>query len=361
MTIPRELSVRSGRLLQTPAKELEKLRDEPMISDGNIHALEQLRGDCLELSIKLDGNASFTVGDTEGWMIRASFEDSTATFELPSGRVVSDTLSEAASEIRIFIDTCSVEIFVNGGEVCFSQRVYPNGEGFRYSATGAVASIDAWVTSMTGREDFHVEALDHNEDADRLADIIDEYLTAVYDEKVQLVGEEVMRTLEAQVMLRIIDTRWMAHLQDMDYLRTGIGLRAYGQRDPLTEYREEAYQAFSSMTSSMYEDYLRTLLRLQVAMQPQVAQPEPEQADPLAGRKVSYSNPEQALEAPSGSAPAPRPQQVGGMPAEAPKPTTKAKTYVKDKDDPYANVGRNDPCPCGSGKKFKKCHGMYQD
>ena len=223
-----------------------------------------------------------------------------------------------------------------------------------------VASINAWLTSMTGREGFHVEDVDHNEDADRLTELIDEYLTSVYEEKVQLVGEEVMRTLEAQVMLRIMDTRWMAHLQDMDYLRTGIGLRAYGQRDPLTEYREEAYQAFSGMTSSMYEDYLRTLLRLQVAKQPQVAQPE--QEDPLAGRKVSYSNPEQALEAPSGSAaPAPRPQQVGGMPAAAPKPTTKPKTYVKDKDDPYANVGRNDPCPCGSGKKFKKCHGMYQD
>ncbi len=221
------------------------------------------------------------------------------------------------------------------------------------------ASIDAWVTSMTGREGFHVEELDHGEDAGRLADIIEEYLTAVYEEKVQLVGEEVMRTLEAQVMLRIMDTRWMAHLQDMDYLRTGIGLRAYGQRDPLTEYREEAYQAFSSMTSSMYEDYLRTLLRLQVAQQPQVAQPE--QEDPLAGRKVSYSNPEENLEAPSGMAPAPRPAQVGGMPQAAPQPTTKAKTFVKDKDDPYANVGRNDPCPCGSGKKFKKCHGLYQD
>jgi len=155
-----------------------------------------------------------------------------------------------------------------------------------------------------------------------------------------------------------MDTRWMAHLQDMDYLRNGIGLRAYGQRDPLTEYREEAYNAFKNMTASMYEDYLRTLLRLQVAMQPQVAEPE-EPADPLMGKRVSYSNPEAALEAPQGEAPPARPR-VSGMPNEAPKATTKAKTYVKDKDDPYANVGRNDPCPCGSGKKFKKCHGMYQ-
>ena len=173
-----------------------------------------------------------------------------------------------------------------------------------------------------------------------------------------MLGEDAMSKLEAQIMLRIMDTRWMAHLQDMDYLRAGIGLRAYGQRDPLTEYREEAYNAFRSMTASMYEDYLRTLLRLQVATQPQVV--EPEQADPLAGRKVSYSNPESALDAPQCNAPAPRPQ-VSGMPADAPKPTTKVTTYVKDKDDPYANVGRNDPCPCGSGKKFKKCHGMYQD
>ena len=109
----------------------------------------------------------------------------------------------------------------------------------------------------------------------------------------------------------------------------------------------------------MYEDYLRTLLRIQVASQPQVE--EPEQADPLAGKRVSYSNPESALEAPQGEAPPVRAPQVSGMPAEAPKPTGKAKTYVKDKNDPYANVGRNDPCPCGSGKKYKKCHGMYAD
>ena len=161
-------------------------------------------------------------------------------------------------------------------------------------------------------------------------------------------------------MLRIMDTRWMAHLQDMDYLRAGIGLRAYGQRDPLTEYREEAYNAFSNMTSSMYEDYLRTLLRLQVARQQQAVEEQPASDDPLAGKRVSYSNPEQALEAPQGMAPAPaRPQPAAGA-APQPAPTGKPQTYVKDKDDPYANVGRNDPCPCGSGKKFKKCHGMYQ-
>ena len=181
-------------------------------------------------------------------------------------------------------------------------------------------------------------------------------MTDVYEEKVALLGEEAMSTLEGQVMLRIMDTRWMAHLQDMDYLRAGIGLRAYGQRDPLTEYREEAYVAFSNMTDNMYADYLRTLLRLQVVIKPAE---EPAEADPLAGRKVSYSNPEQALQSSDmGRAPA---RAASPGPAPQPAPTGKAQTYVKDKDDPYANVGRNDPCPCGSGKKFKKCHGMYQD
>ncbi len=219
-----------------------------------------------------------------------------------------------------------------------------------------IASLDAWVTTMTGREDFSVELIDHDDEPAAVEEAIVDYLTDVYEEKVALLGEEAMSTLEGQVMLRIMDTRWMAHLQDMDYLRAGIGLRAYGQRDPLTEYREEAYVAFSNMTDNMYADYLRTLLRLQVAIKPAE---EPAEADPLAGRKVSYSNPEQALQSSDmGRAPA---QAASPSPAPQPAPTGKVQTYVKDKDDPYANVGRNDPCPCGSGKKFKKCHGMYQD
>ena len=167
-----------------------------------------------------------------------------------------------------------------------------------------------------------------------------------------------MKTLEAQVMLRIIDTRWMAHLQEMDYLKAGIGLRAFGQRDPLVEYKNEAYNAFQSLTSSMYEDYLRTLLRLQVAVQEQ--KPElAEGASPLDG-KVSYSSPEAALEE-TGVAAARRgatSSTSAGQTAPPPKPAAaRPQTFEKDKDDPFADVGRNDPCPCGSGLKYKKCHG----
>lgn len=221
-----------------------------------------------------------------------------------------------------------------------------------------MAALATWLTSMTGRDDFVLDPMEFDEDPNALMQAVEDFLTEVYQSKLDTVGEPIMRSLESQILLRIMDSRWMAHLQDMDYLRTGIGLRAYAQRDPLTEYREEAYQAFSRMTASMYEDYLRTLLRLQIAGQPANDDGEGQHADPLAGKKVSYSNPEENLDAPEKSAPAP--VRAPG-PAPQPAPTGKAKTYVKDKDDPYANVGRNDPCPCGSGKKFKKCHGMYQE
>ena len=219
-----------------------------------------------------------------------------------------------------------------------------------------VKAVDTWAAGMTGNNDFHVASIEHDDEPENVADALTEYLEGIYAEKENLLGADMMRNLESQVMLRIIDTRWMAHLAEMDYLKTGIGLRAFAQRDPLVEYKNEAYAAFQRLTASMYEDYLRTLLRLQIAVK---QEPIPEERNPLEGR-LSYSKPEDALtESDIKAAPAAAQAAQAG---EAPKPAApKPTTYVKDKDDPFANVGRNDPCPCGSGKKFKKCHGMYQD
>ncbi len=218
--------------------------------------------------------------------------------------------------------------------------------------------IDLWVTNMTGREGFDSASIDHDDDIDALAEAIEDHLIDIYEEKREVLGDEIMGNLANQVMLRIIDTRWMAHLQEMDYLKTGIGLRAMAQRDPLVEYKNEAYSAFEAMTASMYDDYLRTILRIEIAVTPKVV----EQDDAaLETRQMNYSSPEQALESTSvrgavaASAPADSP-----MAAAAKQSVGKARTVEKDKEDPYANVGRNDPCPCGSGKKFKKCHGMDQ-
>jgi preprotein translocase subunit SecA len=220
-------------------------------------------------------------------------------------------------------------------------------------------AVDVWVANMNDNNDFKVEQLDHDDDPDNVTDAIVDSLLRTYHSKRDILGPDIMKHLEAQVMLRIIDTRWMGHLQDMDYLKIGIGLRAFGQRDPLVEYKNEAHSAFGAMTAGMYESFLQTMLRLQIAQKqaPEV----PESPNPLEG-KVNYSSPEDALTTSdtgqrNQGAAAPAQGRVPNAPKPAP---SKPVTFEKDKNDPYANVGRNDPCPCGSGKKFKKCHGAHR-
>ncbi len=212
-----------------------------------------------------------------------------------------------------------------------------------------INALELWAANMSGKPDFKVDDVDHDEDPDVVAEALKDYLQACFESRMEALGPEVMAHLSAQVMLRIIDAKWMAHLQEMDYLKTGIGLRAIGQRDPLVEYKNEAYSAFQAMTAAMYDDFLRTLLRLEVAIK--LNQPEEKSPDDL-----QYSNPEAALEA--GSAKSVATNAAAAATPATPKPSQgKAQTVVKDKEDPFANVGRNDPCPCGSGLKFKKCHG----
>ena len=220
-----------------------------------------------------------------------------------------------------------------------------------------IEPLDQWLEQMTGSSDLKVENLDHDDNAYTLIDLICEYFQDRYDTRAEQIGP-IFEDIQSQVMLRFIDTKWMAHLQDMDYLKASIGLRAYGQRDPLVEYREEAHAMFSALTSSIYEDFLRFLLRAPIVVQ----EVTPVEQTPLDGA-VSYSNPEESLN--SGATQAQRVRQAAvqaqGMPAENPKESMPVRNVPveKDKNDPFANVGRNDPCPCGSGKKFKKCHGAH--
>ena len=209
-------------------------------------------------------------------------------------------------------------------------------------------ALELWVRDMTGKDDWKVDDLDHEDDAFFVQDKLVEYMTGILNEKEKVLGKEAFSNLSSQIMLRMIDVRWMAHLSEMDYLKTGIGLRAIGQRDPLVEYREEAYIAFKNMTATMYVDYLKTLLRIEVAVKIEEEQETP--------KEMTYSSPEASLnESTMKAASAQMRAQGAGAP---PKPSAdKPQTYIKDKDDVFANVGRNDPCPCGSGKKFKKCHG----
>ncbi|HEX9722641.1 MAG TPA: SEC-C metal-binding domain-containing protein, partial [Candidatus Paceibacterota bacterium] len=145
----------------------------------------------------------------------------------------------------------------------------------------------------------------------------------VYEKKEQELGAENMRQAERVVALRTIDSLWMSHLEEMDYLRDSVRLRAYGQQDPLIEYKNEGHRMFEQLLAAIEESIAKTIMQVQLT-------PPPPQ-NPMGASNITYSSP-----ANSTSNSAPRAQQ--------PKPTG-------------PKVGRNDPCPCASGKKYKKCHG----
>ncbi|MBI5231876.1 MAG: SEC-C domain-containing protein, partial [Coriobacteriales bacterium] len=217
--------------------------------------------------------------------------------------------------------------------------------------------LAGWFRELTGLENAVAELEGEVENPHELADQLAESALALYAEKEEQIGPEGLRNLERHVMLRVIDTRWMDHLAEMDYLREGIGLRAMGQRDPLVEYKEEAFNAFSGLVAQINEDYLRTIMHIQVVIE--------EEPEPVALGGASYSAPSEASIF-SGAVEAAELAEAAGIGGPSPDAIAAAAaaaggggaaTIVKDKDDPWANVGRNDPCPCGSGKKFKKCHG----
>ncbi|MDR3135964.1 MAG: preprotein translocase subunit SecA [Coriobacteriales bacterium] len=218
--------------------------------------------------------------------------------------------------------------------------------------------LNDWLEELTGSEEMDARAR-FGADGDERAfgQRVFDFLLELFKQKEASIGVEQMRRLEAQVMLRIMDSRWMNHMQEMDYLKTGIGLRAFGQRDPLTEYKNEAFAAFRELRDVMYEDYLRTILRISIAV--------PVEQEETVLRGASYSGPSgdlPSLRSEAQKALATQRSQVaragsGGTAASDASAPRKAATVVKDKSDPFANVGRNDDCPCGSGKKYKKCHG----
>ena len=208
-----------------------------------------------------------------------------------------------------------------------------------------LVGLRRWVEGLTGRDDL--PGFEGDQDRRSVAAFVMAFVDICYSEKSDQLPDGVMRILSAQVMLRVIDTRWMTYLQEMDYLRAGIGLRRFGGTPPLAAYMDEARTAFAELESDIREDFLRTILRIELAPVDHARALEPEGDDALRGAR--YSGPAEV----DGD------QGAGTVQTQAPDPApSKPVTYRKaDSSDPYMNVGRNDPCPCGSGKKFKNCHG----
>jgi preprotein translocase subunit SecA len=168
-----------------------------------------------------------------------------------------------------------------------------------------------------------------------------------YEQREESLTPEVMREIERRVMLSIIDQRWREHLYEMDYLQEGINLRAMGQRDPLTEWQREGYEMFTQMIASISDDFIRYVMHLDVVVE---NQPQPEL------RNVQYSAPEDPSGDATGMAAAAA-RQASQEGAEAPAAPAEEVTHAPVVKSEHEKLGRNQPCWCGSGKKFKLCHG----
>jgi preprotein translocase subunit SecA len=199
---------------------------------------------------------------------------------------------------------------------------------------------------------------------DPLVEAAVEAVTKRYEEKEKQFSADLMRWLERRIILDVVDSQWKDHLLSLDHLKEGIGLRGYGQKDPLVEFKKEAFVLFEDMMARIDNETIRYLFHIQIQQgeqppEPRQPRPEPPRQPPSAAAAVA-SAAARASEAPPQNLPGfaremerrqQRQQrelqyQTGPAQAEAPKPVRAG-----------AKVGRNDPCPCGSGKKYKKCHG----
>jgi preprotein translocase subunit SecA len=190
---------------------------------------------------------------------------------------------------------------------------------------------------------------DQSLDEKGLRKLVLERVEREYQAKVDSVGPRVMHELEKQIMLRQLDAQWKEHIAALDYLRQGIHLRGYAQRNPKQEYKREAFEMFSAMLDRVKRDTITILARIQIRRPEDVAAVEPRSSDP---KTLQF----QHAAAPSltalGAAAAATPQRPLEQP-RAPAPPEPVTPYVREQP----KVGRNQPCPCGSGKKYKQCHG----
>ncbi len=187
---------------------------------------------------------------------------------------------------------------------------------------------DHYMGLLTTENDFKYSPDEvANVDKAEIVQTLTDRAVSLYKSREEQFGEDVMRDLERMVLLRVVDNKWMDHIDAMDELRKGIYLRSYGQRDPVVEYRIEGYDMFDEMIASIREDTVKLMLTLQLQ------KPQNPDDKPVVERKQLPMNMQESR-------------------GDVDKKVVKRRVVNK--------VGRNDPCPCGSGKKYKKCCGMNE-
>ena len=241
----------------------------------------------------------------------------------------------------------------------------------------ASASDDEWDLDGLAKEltlywpnSISEEQLKDCDSTDAIYDLVMADATTHYENREAELGEDVLRQVERQVMLRIIDQRWREHLEEMDYLQTGVNLRAMGQMDPLTEWQREGFEMFGTMMTGIAQDFVKYVMHVQVVQNAtgapgssdgRAALADPadtnhdgviDQAESGVSNLTTSSSDDVESNGFDAAATAGGP---GELPATADAATpAKRQTIVKDD---FSKTPRNAPCPCGSGKKFKNCHG----
>ncbi len=175
-------------------------------------------------------------------------------------------------------------------------------------------------------------------------------------EKVANLGRELMRMAEKSLLLQILDQHWKEHLLALDHLRQGINLRAYAQRDPLNEYKREAFNLFEAMLGDLRQTVTGVLAHLEVQAQSTPEEMEARMAAERLNQETHEGRVDPAMAAPDGEAP----QSAAGDERRQ-RPVVNRASAVVNPEDPstWGKVARNSACPCGSGKKFKHCHGRF--
>ncbi len=221
----------------------------------------------------------------------------------------------------------------------------------KYVPAGSVEEqwdIDALQKALESDWQLNVPLSDYLRDTKSVSeeDILEQVLQAAqaaYQQKVEAVGAESWSGFERSIMLQVIDTAWREHLSALDHLRQGIHLRGYAQKNPKQEYKREAFELFSGMLDRVRDDVVRILMTVRIQTQEEIEQAEAEAARAVQMQNVQY-------------------QHTNYEEAKSEETQTQRRAVAQEHPGTLRNaapkVGRNDPCPCGSGKKYKQCHGQ---
>ena len=239
----------------------------------------------------------------------------------------SDDISETVNAVRDEVVENTVSEYVPPQSL-EEQWDVPGLEKALETDFGIHAPVQEWLDS------------DDNLHEETLREKIRFEVMSAYQQKEEQVGAETMRLFEKQVMLQIVDTLWKEHLQTMDHLRQGIHLRGYAQKNPKQEYKREAFQLFQELLDNIKRDVVRILSHVQVRQPEDVEEMEQQRREQAERQQMNFQH-----------------DTSGGMSdgeeTEGEGADTAVETFVRSE----AKVGRNEPCPCGSGKKYKQCHG----